>query len=29
MGEQQPGVESPLDIDVVEAGGLDLEEFGP
>jgi len=29
MGEQQPGVENPLDIDVVEAGGLDLEEFGP
>ena len=27
MGEQQPGIENSLDIDVVEAGGLDLEEF--
>ena len=24
---QQPGIENSLDIDVVEAGGLDLEEF--
>ena len=27
MGEQQSSTENSLDIDVVEAGGLDLEEF--
>ena len=27
MGEQQPGIENSLDINVVEASGLDLEEF--
>ena len=27
MGEQQSSTENPLDIDVVEAGSLDLEEF--
>ena len=27
MGEQQSSTENPFDIDVVEAGSLDLEEF--